>query len=93
MFNKKPKKGIAHLKAIGKLGEGTPAEIATFLRTAPNLNKTVVGDYLGEREDESLKVMRAYVDAMDFGGFGLDDAIRKFLKALGYPVSHRKSTD
>ena len=81
-------------ESTGKLGEGTPAEIATFLRTAPNLNKTVVGDYLGEREDESLKVMRAYVDAMDFSGFGLDDAIQKVLrKALGYPVSHRKSTD
>ena len=90
LFNKKPKKGIAHLKAIGKLGEGTPAEIATFLRTAPNLDKTVVGDYLGEREDESLKVMRAYVDAMDFSGFGLDDAIRKFLEGFRLPGESQK---
>lgn len=90
LFNKKPKKGIAHLKAIGKLGEGTPADIANFLRTAPNLDKTVVGDYLGEREDESLKVMRAYVDAMDFSGFGLDEAIRKFLEGFRLPGESQK---
>ena len=90
LFNKKPKKGIAHLKAIGKLGEGTPADIATFLRTAPNLDKTVVGDYLGEREDENLKVMRAYVDAMDFSGFGLDEAIRKFLEGFRLPGESQK---
>jgi brefeldin A-inhibited guanine nucleotide-exchange protein len=90
LFNKKPKKGIAHLKAIGKLGEGTPADIANFLKTAPNLDKTVVGDYLGEREDESLKVMRAYVDAMDFSGFGLDEAIRKFLEGFRLPGESQK---
>ena len=90
LFNKKPKKGVAHLKSIGKLGEGTPKEIAEFLRTAPNLDKTVVGDYLGEREDESLKVMRAYVDSMDFSGFGLDEAIRKFLEGFRLPGESQK---
>lgn len=43
------------------------------------LDKTQIGDYLGEREDYSLKVMHAYVDALDFSGSDFDDAIREFL--------------
>ena len=40
------------------------------------LSKTMVGDYLGEREDFSLKVMHAYVDALDFVALDFDEAIR-----------------
>ena len=50
----------------------------------------MVSDYLGEREDESLKVMREYVDAMDFSGFGLDEAIRKFLEGFRLPGESQK---
>ena len=41
------------------------------------LNKIQVGDYLGEREDFSLKVMHAYVDALDFDGLEFDESIRQ----------------
>lgn len=37
---------------------------------------------MGEREDFSLKVMHAYVDAMDFADFEFDQAIRTFLNGF-----------
>lgn len=40
------------------------------------------GDYLGEREDFSLKVMHAYVDAMEFSELEFDQAIRTFLNGF-----------
>ena len=54
----------------------SPDEIAKFLAKTTGLNKTMVGEYLGEREDMCLKVMHAYVDAMNFSSLQFDEAIR-----------------
>lgn len=39
-------------------------------------SKTLIGDYLGERDDFNLKVMHSYVDALDFTEMDFDEAIR-----------------
>ena len=46
-FHAKPKKGIAFLIANG-LVEDTPGSICDFLMGNENLNKTAIGNYLGE---------------------------------------------
>lgn len=89
LFNKKPKKGVALMQKIGRLGE-TPEEIAAFLRHTPDLDKTVIGDYLGERDEPMLSVMHAYVDAMDFTDQTLDEGIRKFLEGFRLPGESQK---
>jgi brefeldin A-inhibited guanine nucleotide-exchange protein len=89
LFNKKPKKGVALMQKIGRLGE-TPLEIAAFLRHTPDLDKTVIGDYLGERDEPMLSVMHAYVDAMDFTDQTLDEGIRKFLEGFRLPGESQK---
>lgn len=53
-----------------------PGEIAKFLQKTSGLNKTMIGEYLGEREEEALKVMHAYVESLDFTGLDFDAAIR-----------------
>ena len=53
-----------------------PEEVARFLAKTQGLNKTMIGEYLGEREDTCLRVMHAFVDAMDFSGAAFDQAIR-----------------
>lgn len=58
----------------------TPEEVATFLAKTEGLDKTLIGDYLGEREDFNLRVMHAFVDALDFSGLEFDTAIRTFLQ-------------
>eukprot|EP00268_Persea_americana_P056052 TRINITY_DN6568_c0_g1_i4.p1 TRINITY_DN6568_c0_g1~~TRINITY_DN6568_c0_g1_i4.p1 ORF type:complete len:872 (-),score=153.33 TRINITY_DN6568_c0_g1_i4:307-2922(-) len=89
LFNWKPKKGIDFLIHAKKVGD-SPEEIATFLKTASGLNKTMIGDYLGEREGVSLKVMHAYVDSFDFQGMEFDEAIRAFLQGFRLPGEAQK---
>ncbi|CAL4921758.1 unnamed protein product [Urochloa decumbens] len=89
LFNRKPKKGIEFLVNAGKVGE-SPEEIAAFLKSASGLNKTMIGDYLGEREDLSLKVMHAYVDSFDLQGMEFDEAIRAFLQGFRLPGEAQK---
>lgn len=89
LFNRKPKKGIDFLIKAKKVGD-SPEEIANFLKTASGLNKTMIGDYLGEREEVSLKVMHAYVDSFDFQGMEFDEAIRAFLQGFRLPGEAQK---
>ena len=54
-FNMDPKKGIEYLIEHGLI-ENTPAEVAAFLHKGEGLNKTAIGDYLGERNDFNVDV-------------------------------------
>ncbi|KAK7256643.1 hypothetical protein RIF29_30097 [Crotalaria pallida] len=89
LFNRKPKKGIEFLINVNKVGN-SPEDIAAFLKDASGLNKTLIGDYLGEREELSLKVMHAYVDSFDFQGIEFDEAIRAFLQGFRLPGEAQK---
>ncbi|PON48350.1 Coatomer beta subunit [Parasponia andersonii] len=89
LFNRKPKKGIEFLINANKVGN-SPEDIAAFLKNASDLNKTLIGDYLGEREELSLKVMHAYVDSFDFQGMEFDEAIRAFLQGFRLPGEAQK---
>ncbi|CAN6466526.1 unnamed protein product [Victoria cruziana] len=89
LFNQKPRKGIEFLIKADKVGD-SPEEIASFLKNASGLNKTLIGDYLGEREELSLKVMHAYVDSFDFQGFEFDEAIRCLLQGFRLPGEAQK---
>ncbi|CAK7347931.1 unnamed protein product [Dovyalis caffra] len=89
LFNRKPKKGIEFLINANKVGNSAE-EIAAFLKNVSGLNKTLIGDYLGEREDLSLKVMHAYVDSFDFQGLEFDEAIRVFLQGFRLPGEAQK---
>ncbi|GMP61786.1 hypothetical protein CsSME_00024113 [Camellia sinensis var. sinensis] len=89
LFNRKPKKGIEFLINVNKVGNSAE-DIAAFLKDASGLNKTLIGDYLGEREEFSLKVMHAYVDSFDFQGMEFDDAIRAFLQGFRLPGEAQK---
>lgn len=89
LFNRKPSKGIAFLISSKKIG-GSPEEVAMFLKNTTGLNKTVIGDYLGEREEFSLKVMHAYVDAFKFEAMDFGEAIRFFLRGFRLPGEAQK---
>ncbi|KAE9610730.1 hypothetical protein Lal_00021229 [Lupinus albus] len=89
LFNRKPKKGIEFLINANKVGD-SPEDIAAFLKDASGLNKTLIGDYLGEREELSLKVMHAYVDSFNFQGMEFDEAIRVFLQGFRLPGEAQK---
>ncbi|XP_050365272.1 brefeldin A-inhibited guanine nucleotide-exchange protein 1 isoform X1 [Argentina anserina] len=90
LFNRKPSKGIEFLIGTKKIG-ASPADVASFLKNnTTGLNETMIGDYLGEREDFSLKVMHAYVDSFNFKGMDFGEAIRFFLRGFKLPGEAQK---
>ncbi|KAK1424098.1 hypothetical protein QVD17_19410 [Tagetes erecta] len=89
LFNRKPSKGIEFLISNKKI-DATPEAVALFLKNTSGLNETVIGDYLGEREDFSLKVMHAYVDSFKFDGMDFGEAIRFFLRGFRLPGEAQK---
>ncbi|KAF7841655.1 brefeldin A-inhibited guanine nucleotide-exchange protein 1-like isoform X1 [Senna tora] len=89
LFNRKPSKGIDFLTSNKKVGN-SPEEVALFLRNTIGLDETKIGDYLGEREEFSLKVMHAYVDSFNFKGMDFGEAIRFFLRGFRLPGEAQK---
>ncbi|GLT85637.1 hypothetical protein SLE2022_038230 [Rubroshorea leprosula] len=88
-FNRNPVKGVEHLIS-NKLVENNPASVAQFLRNTPNLDKVMIGDYLGQHGEFPLAVMHAYVDSMKFSEMKFDTAIREFLKGFRLPGEAQK---
>jgi len=89
LFNKKPKKGIQFLQKASQLSDA-PDEVAHFLRTTPDLDKTQIGELLGSPDEADLRVMHAYIDSMDFPEMELDDALRAFLSGFRLPGEAQK---
>ncbi|XP_044961916.1 brefeldin A-inhibited guanine nucleotide-exchange protein 1-like [Hordeum vulgare subsp. vulgare] len=89
LFNRKPSKGIDFLIRGKKIGQ-SPEDVASFLINTAGLNATMVGDYLGERDEFPLKVMHAYVDALNFKGLDFGEAIRFFLQGFRLPGEAQK---
>ncbi|CAG8577855.1 2424_t:CDS:2, partial [Racocetra persica] len=89
LFNAKPQKGLNFLIEHGFVKNDTDSIIAFLLSTA-GLNKVSIGEYLGEGDQESIKVMHAFVDRMDFAGLGFVDALRSFLQTFRLPGEAQK---
>lgn len=89
LFNRKPKKGIAFLQENELLGK-TFEDIAKWLHSDERLNKTLIGDYLGENDDHSKSVMCGYIDAMNFAELDIVAALRYFLEGFRLPGEAQK---
>lgn len=89
LFNKKPKKGLAFLHEHELLGR-TCEEIAEFFLEDGRLDKTAIGDFLGENEKFNKEVMYAYVDQMNFYGLEIVSALRLFLEGFRLPGEAQK---
>jgi cytohesin len=88
-FNMDPKKGIEYLIEHDILDE-TPESIAKFLFDGDGLNKTAIGDYLGERIEFNMKVLDCFVNLHDFTDLILVQALRQFLWSFRLPGEAQK---
>nr|XP_023691400.1 cytohesin-3-like isoform X3 [Paramormyrops kingsleyae] len=88
-FNMDPKKGIQFLLE-NELLLHTPESIAQFLYKGEGLNKTVIGEYLGERDDFNIKVLQAFVELHEFADLNLVQALRQFLWSFRLPGEAQK---
>lgn len=89
-FNFKPKRGLKALIEGGFIKSSDPDDIARFLLTTDHLDKAALGEFLGEGEDENIKIMHAFVDSMDFTRTRFVDALRRFLQSFRLPGEAQK---
>jgi len=88
-FNMDPKKGIEYLIEHGLL-QNIPEDVAQFLYKGEGLNKTAIGDYLGERNEFNMKVLKAFVNLHEFSDMILVQALRQFLWSFRLPGEAQK---
>lgn len=60
-----------------------PQEIVVFLRENPNLDKTMIGEYISSRNN--LQVLEAFVKMFDFTDMRIDEALRLYLETFRLP--------
>ncbi|XP_059351895.1 brefeldin A-inhibited guanine nucleotide-exchange protein 2-like isoform X2 [Daphnia carinata] len=89
MFNRKPRRGLQYLQSQKLLGEEA-VDVARFLVTEERLDKTVVGDFLGDPDKFNKEVMYAYVDQLDFNEKDFVSALRHFLEGFRLPGEAQK---
>ncbi|XP_031623040.1 cytohesin-1-like isoform X1 [Contarinia nasturtii] len=88
-FNMDPKKGIEYL-CENNLLQMDASDVAHFLYKGEGLNKTAIGDYLGEKNDFNEQVLKAFVDLHDFTNLILVQALRQFLWSFRLPGEAQK---
>ncbi|MBN3289300.1 CYH2 protein, partial [Polypterus senegalus] len=88
-FNMDPKKGIEYLINNNLLVWEAKA-VAEFLYKEDGLNKTAIGDFLGEREDMNIKILHAFVELHEFSDLNLVQALRQFLWSFRLPGEAQK---
>ena len=89
-FNFKPKRGIKTLIKEGFIKSDSPEDIAIFLIDNDQLNKTALGEYLGEGDKENIDIMHAFVEQMEFRQMRFVDALRRFLQPFRLPGEAQK---
>ena len=89
-FNFKPKRGIKALLAEGFIPSNSPQDIAKFLSLNDRLDKAMLGEYLGEGDEQNVAIMHAFVDQMDFSRRRFVDALRQFLQSFRLPGEAQK---
>jgi len=88
-FNMESKKGVQFLISHN-LVKDTAEDVAEFLYKEEGLNKTAIGDYLGEKNDFNEAVLKAFVELHDFTNLILVQALRQFLWSFRLPGEAQK---
>lgn len=82
LFTLKPKLGLSLLISAGFI-EDTPQSIAQYLLHANNLDKSKIGEYLGDFRN--IPILHAYINIFNFVGEDIDIALRKLLANFRLP--------
>ncbi|CAF1001245.1 unnamed protein product, partial [Didymodactylos carnosus] len=90
IFNQDPKKGLQFL--IDKnLVHQEAEDVAQFFHSYQDvLDKTLIGDFLGENTKYHKEVMYVYIDQLDFNKMDFLAALRKFLAGFRLPGEAQK---
>lgn len=93
-FNSNKADWVKYAQELGLLpANPTPADVASFLRHNPAIDKEMLGLYLGEdpeRKPFNALVRDAFVATFDFAGMTLDEAMRCYLESFRLPGEAQK---
>uniref|UniRef100_A0A8C5A9P2 Cytohesin 4a n=1 Tax=Gadus morhua TaxID=8049 RepID=A0A8C5A9P2_GADMO len=81
--------GICYLVENNFL-EWRAESVAEFIYKEEGLNKTAIGNFLGEREDMHIEVLKAFVNLHQFFHLNLVQALRQFLWSFRLPGEAQK---
>ena len=90
LFNRKPKTAIRFLVDAKIIPSKAPRHVAHFLLNCPGLEKSMIGEYLGEGDESNIQTMHAFVDVLDFSGLSFVNGLRKFLQTFRLPGEAQK---
>ncbi|CAF1182831.1 unnamed protein product [Adineta steineri] len=88
-FNENPKEGIRWL-VENNLLQNTPEHIAKFLFNETGLSKRAIGDYIGERDDFNIDVLKQFAHMHDFFSVDIVEALRRYLFMFLLPGEAQK---
>lgn len=88
-FNKKPKRGIQFLQEQNLLSVSNE-DVAKWLHSEERLDRTFIGDFLGENDEFCKEIMYIYVDLMNFANMDIVAALRHFLDGFRLPGEAQK---
>ncbi|XP_075499311.1 ARF guanine-nucleotide exchange factor GNL2 [Primulina tabacum] len=90
-FNRDDKKGLEYLKISRLISDPPdPKAHALFFRYTPRLDKTMIGDYLGDPDDFHIQVLNEFTNTFEFSGMILDTALRTYLETFRLPGESQK---
>jgi len=89
-FNMKPKRGIEYLKQMGFISDNPQDMAELFLKGELGLDKTAIGDYLGEDKPFNKAILYSLVESRDFRQQELDISLRNFLSIFRLPGEAQK---
>ncbi|KAK5113686.1 hypothetical protein LTR62_003313 [Meristemomyces frigidus] len=89
-FNYKPKRGVKLLISEKFIPSDDPQDIARFMLNNERINKKSLGEFLGEGDEDNIKIMHAFVDLMEFSKTRFVDALRHFLQSFRLPGEAQK---
>lgn len=65
-------------------------EIVQFLKNSPQLDKTIIGDYLGEDKEVNKEVLYEFIDSINFVKVEYVEALRMLLSGFRLPGEGQK---
>ena len=93
-FNLKPIRGINYLIKHRYIDisniDKEAYSISNFLRKNQSLNKQKIGEFLGEKNDLSLKTLKYFTETFNFKGMKIVSAIRFYLSTFQLPGEGQK---
>ncbi|KAJ9167791.1 hypothetical protein P3X46_019385 [Hevea brasiliensis] len=79
-FNRDEKKGLDYLKLCQLVSDpADPQAFAIFFRFTPGLDKSMIGDYLGDPDEFNMQVLKEFTETFQFSSTILDTALRTYL--------------